>query len=415
MKERTSYSARWCAWQSLQRWEAGGVFAETLVAKAAMENRLSSADRSMLQAIVFGTLRHLGWLRHVCSSLRKGQLEASVKWLVLVGLCQIFVLRLPDHAAVSETVTLAPNRVRGLVNAMLRNAIRNREALEQERETLPLSLRYSTPNWLVKRWIREFGEEETVAMLDWNTQTPVVYARVNTLCPPEPMPESLQPLPGIPGWYRVMGGLPMAELREGRVYVADPATRHCIRLLNPQPGERILDACAAPGGKSAAIIAATGGQVSLLATDMEEHRLEPLRENLQRAGGEDVTVASHDWSTAPLPEWCGVFDGVLLDVPCSNSGVLQRRVDVRWRLCAEEITRLAALQGEILEQGAKALRPGGRLVYSTCSIDREEDHAVVEQFLVRHPEFVLEDEVLILPHREQTDGAYAALLRLRSL
>ena len=195
------------------------------------------------------------------------------------------------------------------------------------------------------------------------------------------------------------------------MYVTDPSTRYCVQLLAPQPGERVLDACAAPGGKSAAMLAATGGDLHLLATDVEEFRLKPLRVNLLRAGGKSVEVAQHDW-TDPCPvEWSGAFDAVLLDVPCSNSGVLQRRVDARWRLSADEITRLAALQLQILESACAAVRPGGRLVYSTCSIDREEDRAVVDAFLSTHKDFTFVKEYLALPHREQADGAYAALLQ----
>ena len=248
-------------------------------------------------------------------------------------------------------------------------------------------------------------------MLCWNSLTPRVYARVNPVNPPAEIPEAWESLPELQGWYRLHGALPLEMLKAGQLYVTDPSTRYCVQLLAPQPGERVLDACAAPGGKSAAMLAATGGDLKLLATDVEEFRLKPLRENLLRAGGKDVQVAQHDW-TQPCPaDWAGEFDAVLLDVPCSNSGVLQRRVDARWRLSAEEITRLAELQLTILEQACVAVRPGGRLVYSTCSIDREEDRAVVEAFLARHKEFSLVRDYLALPHREQADGAYAALLR----
>lgn len=404
-------TVRQLAWKCLLRWSQGGIFAETLVARAAAEHQLAPSDRSLLQAIVYDTLRHLSWLDHIRKTLRPGKLEEKMRWLVLMGLCQLFVLRQAEHAAVSETVRLAPQRVRGVVNGMLRNAARRRAELEADAEKLPLAVRYSTPSWLVKRWLREFGEADTRAMLEWNSLTPPVYARVNPVNPPAEIPESWEPLPQLPQWYRLHGPLPLDALRAGQVYVTDPSTRYCVQLLAPQPGERVLDACAAPGGKSAAMLAAVGGNLELLATDVEEFRLKPLRENLLRAGGRSVQVAQHDW-TRPCPEsWCGAFDAVLLDVPCSNSGVLQRRVDARWRLSEEELTRLAALQLQILEQACAAVRPGGRLVYSTCSIDREEDRAVVEAFLTKHKDFSFVEDYLALPHRELADGAYAALLR----
>lgn len=409
MNEKTS--VRYLAWKCLLRWSQGGIFAETLIARAAAEHKLAHSDRSLLQAIVYDTLRHMRWLDHIRKTLRPGKLEEKMRWLVLMGLCQLFVLRQAEHAAVGETVRLAPQRVRGVVNGMLRNAARRKAEFDAGLAKLPLPVQFSTPSWLVKRWLREFGEAETRAMLEWNSLTPPVYARLNPQNPPAEIPEEWEPLPELPLWYRLHGPLPLEALRAGQLYVTDPSTRYCVQLLAPQPGERVLDACAAPGGKSAAMLAATRGDLHLMATDVEEFRLKPLRENLLRAGGKDVQVAQHDW-TQPCPaEWCGAFDAVLLDVPCSNSGVLQRRVDARWRLSEDEFARLAALQRSILEQACAAVRPGGRLVYSTCSIDREEDRAVVDAFLSSHKDFAFVGEYLALPHREQADGAYAALLR----
>ncbi len=402
-------SPRAAALRCLLRWDKGGIFAETLISRESAG--MSTADRAMLQSIVLGVLRNLRWLCHIRKQLRSSALEDKGHWLVITGLCELLVLNHAEYAVVSETVSLAPSRLRGVVNAMLRNALRRKDEILGERKMLSLGMRYSTPDWLVKRWVRDFGKDDTAALLAWNVQPPPVYARVNPLRPMETPLADADPLPDLPGWYRLRAGVPLAALKAGQVYVADPSTRHCVRLLAPQPGERVLDACAAPGGKSAAIIAATMGQVRLCATDAEQHRLPALLENLQRAGGQDVTVELHDW-THPCPEkWIGAFDAVLLDVPCSNSGVLQRRVDARWRLQEKEIARLAGLQALILEQAAVAVRPGGRLVYSTCSIDNQEDREVVDAFLAEHPEFSLVEDYLALPHVEQADGAYSALLQ----
>lgn len=402
-------NARSLAWKALLRWNRGGVFAETLLARATAEQKLSLSDRGLMQSIVYATLRNLRLLEHLRYTLRPGALEEKMHWLVLAGLCELFILNHAEHAVVSETVKLAPARARGVVNGMLRNAVRRRGEFEAALPSLPPAVRYSMPDWLAARWLREFGEQEATAMMAWNLQTPPVYARLNPLKPMD-IPAAWTPHPGAPGWYCIHGSLPLEALQAGQVYVADPSTRHCIRLLAPQPGEKILDACAAPGGKSAAILAATGGDVQLLATELEPHRLPQLKENLLRVGGQLPEVAQHDWTRPCPPEWRGSFDAVLLDVPCSNSGVLQRRVDARWRMQEEEIARLSALQLQILERAAEAVRPGGRLVYSTCSIDRREDRAVVESFLATHPEFSLKEDYLALPHREQADGAYAALL-----
>ena len=312
-----------------------------------------------------------------------------------------------------ETVELAPKRARGVVNGILRNAIRMRGEFEEELPALQPAVRHSCPHWLAERWVRQFGEETASAIMEWNTREPRLYARVNPLDPPDPIPADWEPLPELPGWFRINGPVPQDEVNAGRAYIADPSTRYSVEMLAPQAGESVLDACAAPGGKSVAMLHAAGRNLALLATDAQEHRLPALRQNLKRAAGREVRVEEFDW-TQPCPEeWRGAYDAVLLDVPCSNTGVLQRRVDARWRLSDAEITRLAALQGQILENASAAVREQGRLVYSTCSIDAEEDTAVVQAFLAAHPEFTLEAEHLALPHIEQADGAYAALLRRR--
>lgn len=403
-------NARRVAVQALLRWEKGNAFAETLVASLARDARLSAPDRALAQAIVYGTLRHLSWLEYMLGELRQAPLDRDLRAMVLAGLCQMFILKQADYAAVSETVALAPARGRGVVNAILREAGRRRERFLRERASLPAPVRYSTPAWLVERWQEQLGPEETLALLAWNETPPAVHARENALRPLEQLPAGLVPEAQLPGWHRVEGPLPLDDVNAGRLYLADPSTRYCIDLLAPRAGENILDACAAPGGKSAAILSATRGEVRLLATDLHEHRLPILRANLERIGAPGIRVAAHDWSQPCPAAWEKTFDAVLLDAPCSNTGVIQRRVDVRWRLSPEEITRLATLQRRLLQQTARAVRPGGRLVYSTCSIDREENRNCVENFLTTHPEWALERDFTALPHRVHADGAYAALL-----
>ncbi len=406
-------SARYIAWSCLIRWSKGGNFAESLIAQETQHAQLSPADRGLVQAIVYTSLRHKSWLEHICRSLRNGTLDADIRWLLVSALAQLFILKMPAYAVVDESVKMAPRPVQGLVNAILRQAGRKQEELLAENETLPLSVQFSTPDWIVRSWVKQFGEEETRALLAWNLQSSPIYARINPLRPMESIPEAWESLDGLDGWYRVKGPLPQESLSKGEVYITDPSTRHCIELLKPQAGERLLDTCAAPGGKSIAMVYATGGDLELLSCDLKEHRLAPLRENILRAGAGKVEVAAHDWTQTPPAAWEGAFDGVLIDLPCSNTGVFQRRVDARWRLTRDEMKRITQLQLAIAHQAAKAVRPGGRLVYSTCSIEAEENQLNVEKFLAEHPDFTLESSYLALPHREQADGAYAALLRRR--
>lgn len=403
-------SSRQTALNCLMRWHEGHSFAETLVDRECSRAQLSPADRHLVQALVFGVLRNRTWLDHVINSLRQGRLDLEMRLILQIGLCQLFLLGMADHAAVYETVNLAPSRLRGLVNAILRNALRREKAILAERENLPLPVLYSTPAWLVERWTQQTDRETTRDLLRWNNTTPRLYVRANPLIPMNGIPASLAPLDRAPSWFSVEGPLPLEDIQAGSLYVADPSTRYAIDLLAPRAGEEILDACAAPGGKAAAIIAATGGKARLTATDLHEHRLPTLQENLDRQGSASVKTAQADWSQPCPPEWERHFDAVLLDVPCSNTGVIQRRVDVRWRVTPAEIRRLAALQKSILENASRAVKPGGRLVYSTCSIDAEEDGLLVRDFLRNHPEWTLKEEKLILPHQEKSDGAYAALL-----
>ncbi len=403
-------SPRQAALLCLKKWDTSHAFAETLIDQQAVQAQLKTSDRNLMQAIVFGVLRNRSWLDYLISKLRKGRLDSPTRLILEMGLCQIFIMQLARHAAVFETVSITPTKARGLVNAILRASLRQEEEIQHERIQLPLHIRYSVPQWIIERWTAAFGREHTIAMLERNNEPPPFHVRRNPLIPMTEDTRSLIPLEFIPGWYSINGPLPVESIQSGALYVADPSTRHAIDLLDPRPGEFVLDACAAPGGKSVSIISRTQGKVHLTATDLHAHRLPVLLENLKNQGGQYVETAQFDWSQDCPPEWEHYFDGVLLDVPCSNTGVMQRRVDVRWRLTPQEITRLAAMQARILDRASKAVKPGGRLVYSTCSIEQEENRQVVDQFLQKHPEFTLKRDHLALPFQEMSDGAYAALL-----
>ena len=244
--------------------------------------------------------------------------------------------------------------------------------------------------------------------MEWNNLPAVTYFRVNPLAP------AAGALPGEParGRARVLSARRSDPRR--RCSPPEPSTSRIpppgIRSIcsTPQPGERILDACAAPGGKAFLIAAALGSAENLVCTDSNEKRLPRLQQNLERLHAGNATIACHDWTQPAPAEWHGTFDGILLDVPCSNTGVIRRRVDVRWRLQAPDIDKIAITQRKILENALPCLKPGGRLVYSTCSIEREENLGQVEAFLADHPELELKAVREALPFRDQTDGAFAA-------
>ena len=409
-----NFHVRQAAVSALRAWAKGHDYAETLIERHAQRRKLSSADRGLLQAILFGVLRHRRLLDHWIGKLRDGKLDAETRDILRVGLCQLLILNLPDHAAVNETVEAGKASVRSLINAVLRRATVARKPLMEEITDLPQPVAHSHPDWLYNRWRAAFGTRNAISMMEWDNLPASTYFRVNPLAPaPETLPG--EPVENAPGFYKLEGSLPTALLAAGSVYIQDPATRHSVELLAPQPGERILDACAAPGGKAFLIAAALGSAENLVCTDSNEKRLPRLEENLERLHAGKASIAVHDWTQPAPAKWHNSFDGILLDVPCSNTGVIRRRVDVRWRLQAPDIDKIAMTQRKILENAIVCLKPGGRIVYSTCSIEHTENLGLVEAFIADHPELELVATRDALPFRDQTDGAFAARIERKSL
>lgn len=402
-----NFHVRQAAVSALRAWAKGHDYAETLIERHAQRRMLSSADRGLLQAILFGVLRHRRLLDHWIGILRQGKLDPETRDVLRVGLCQILILRLPDHAAVNETVEAGKASVRSLINAVLRRAVTSRKRLMEEIDDLPQPVAHSHPDWLFNRWRLAFGTRNAISLMEWDNSPAATFFRVNPLAPAA---ESLpgQPLENIPEFYQLEGSLPTSLLASGTVYIQDPATRHSVDLLAPKPGERVLDACAAPGGKAFLIAAALGGAEGLTCTDSNEKRLPRLQENLERLHAGKASISVHDWTKPAPAEWHGAFDGILLDVPCSNTGVIRRRVDVRWRLQAPDIEKITITQRKILENALPCLKPDGRIIYSTCSIEHEENLGLVEAFLADHPDWQLVSTRDALPFRDDTDGAFAA-------
>ena len=407
-----NFHVRQAAVSALRAWAKGHDYAESLVERHAHRRMLSGADRGLLQAILFGVLRHRRLLDHWLGELREGKLDPETRDVLRVGVCQLLILSLPDHAAVNETVEAGKASVRGLINAVLRRTITSRKKLIEEVADLPPAVAYSHPDWLYNRWKTAFGKSNALALMEWNNQPALTFFRVNPLAAGTPdLPGT--PVTGAPGFYQLDGPLPGALLAAGNVYIQDPATRHAVELLDPQPGERVLDACAAPGGKAFLIAAALGSAASLTCTDSSEKRLPRLRQNLQRLHAGDATITVHDWTQPAPDEWHAAFDAILLDAPCSNTGVIRRRVDVRWRLQAPDIARIARTQRKILDHALPCLKPGGRIVYSTCSLEHEENLGLLEPWLEDHPELEMSAKREALPFRDTTDGAFAARIQRR--
>ncbi len=415
----------------LQQRCASGEFIEDLLEIALQGAQLSPADRALCLEIVYGVVRWQATLDWLIARKTNGREQKSgLQNLLRLGLYQIFWLdRIPNHAAVHETVELAKHNgfgaQAGFVNAILRGYLREADETEKllaELKTTQPAIGWSHPEWLVARWQRRWGAERTAQLMKWNNTPPKTFARVNTLkidagrllgkwrdenveydfVRREQLEENLV--------FELKSYPPLSSLasfRDGWFYIQDPGTLLAVCKLGPQPGETVLDFCAAPGGKTTFIAQLMNNQGRIVAQDISTERLKLVQKNCARLGVTCVeTVLPSTLNSQPSTG----FDRVLVDAPCSNTGVMRRRVDLRWRIQPEEIERLRAAQLALFEQVVSRLKPGGVLVYSTCSLEPEENQEVVKEFLSGHKEFKLEFECELLPFVDNVDGAYVARL-----
>lgn len=411
-------NVRRLAIEVLEAWQKTPRFAADLLDDKTRQAALSGPNAAFLHDIVLTTLRNLSLLDHWVGHLTGGRhLDHRTRWVLRVGLCQLLLLGVPSHAAVNETVATA-GRASGLVNAVLRRAGRELESLLAQRAQLPLAVAYSHPEFLVRRWIKTMGKTKAEALCQWNQEPAPTHIRLNRLH--EEAEERLGKLPGLTAHpteedFFLVNPVPREALKAGICYAQDPSTSIAPKMLGARPGETVLDACAAPGGKTAILAQMMCGEGRLIACDSSPARLTRLRENLTRLRAHQVQIHQHDFlADAPPPFGDLLFDRILLDVPCSNTGVMRRRIDVRWRLTEPEFAELARTQRGIVESTLRYLKPGGSLVYSTCSIDPEENQNLVKAVLADHPELELLESRLIFPPKDQMDGAYAARLVRRS-
>lgn len=396
---------------------------------------LAPADRGLVQELVYGVMRWrttLDWL--IARKTDNRPQKPVLQILLRLGLYQLFFLdRIPDHAAVHESVQMARDlgfgSQSGFINAVLRNCLRDRDTLDRDLQILKDSspdLGYSHPRWLCERWEQRWGRENLRALLDWNNTAPAVFLRVNTLkATPEHLAQALEKegvifTPRSFDWapaewvFELRSHPPLATLKsfqDGLFYVQDPSTLLAVHELAPKPGETILDLCAAPGGKTTLIAQLMENRGTVIAHDNEERRLGLITENCGRLGVNCVKVTSAEELRSTVAP--AAFDRILIDAPCSNTGVMRRRVELRWRVQSAEVERLRAVQLELLRQAAPWLKPGGTLVYSTCSLEPEENTGVVKEFLATTNGFELVRERELAPFKDGTDGAFVATLRKR--
>ena len=414
-------SSRRAAYDALLRWEKSGAFADSIVERR-IRPALQGADADLAVEIFYGAIRWRARLDFVVDHSTFQVKDLTLRCLLRCGLYQLLFLdRVPEYAAVNETVALAPAGLRSLANAFLRSFLRERkiwlQRLESCRTEKP-GVFYSHPAWLIRRWERAFGKDRTRRLLDWNNTIPGVFVRTNTLkSSPEQLKRALQEhrpkAAPHPLAFRIesAGGLFAGDAyRHGWFYAQDPSTLKAVELLDPRPGETVLDPCAAPGGKATYIAQRMGDHGRVVASDLDPERLCLLEENQRRLGCGSIEIVRMN----TLLKTTEAFDRILLDVPCSNTGVLRRRVDLRWKIQREEIRSLAGEQLRLGVQFSRRLKPGGVLVYSTCSLEPEENEQIAERLCKEVPALKLEETWSSFPPESGMDGAFAAKFKMKS-
>ena len=441
--------ARRSAFEILRRVEKESAFASVLL--AALDSNMRQDDRSLCHELVLGVLRRRLWLDRIIEHFgdrRVNKLDFEVRLALEIGLYQLrFLDRIPASAAVNESVNFVRfSRVKsaaGFVNAVLRQATREPDhdpvaAINDPTEKL--SIETSHPRWLIERWVNAFGFDEAAEFARANNQPAPTAFRLTAKALREAgsRQRALNELQAAgaevtasdiaPDSWRVVGGTGVIHklMAEGLSYLQDEASQFLAHLLQVETAHRVLDVTAAPGSK-ATHIAALAPSATVIAGDLHPQRVETMRRLAMKQGAQ-LHPLVHD-ATKPLPFSDQSFDRVLLDAPCSGTGTLRRNPEIRYRLQPEDIDALSSQQLSMLENSARALRVGGRLIYSTCSVEREENEDVIEAFTRTHPDFARVNlggtfssgipgssslHLRTWPHRDGCDGFFVACLERKS-
>lgn len=438
-----SHSARDTALGVLVACRTHGAWADAALKAQLARDRLSPQDAALCSRMVYGVTQNrllLDFYLAAYCSQKPDHLQPPLLDILRLGAYQILFLdKVPDRAAVSEAVELAKRSGRGqaagLVNAVLRKLSQNKNALPpipDRDEAKFLSIRYSHPKWLVKRLLELLGREEAEAFLSADNTAAPLTVQVNPLkTTPEALTAELEalgvrvtPHAWVPGCLELSGTGDLTALepfRAGHFLVQDGAAALAARAAAVTPGQRVLDVCAAPGGKSFGAAFAMEDRGEILACDLHENKLKRIREGAQRLGLTCIRTAAADGREF-RPEWEAAFDTVLVDAPCSGLGIIRKKPDIRYKK-ADDLFTLPVVQQAILDNACRYVKPGGVLVYSTCTILPEENQQITDAFLAQHPDFSREDlslpaqagqtdgQVTLWPHRHDTDGFYICRMR----
>ena len=416
---------------SLIAWEKNGRYANLEVAASLTDSAMSEADRSLYTALVYGVIERVITLDYIIAGLSSRpltEIDREALCALRLGIYQLtFMDRIPPHAAVSESVSTAPARSRGFVNALLRAYLRGgcRYALPEGDPMMRMSVEYSAPVELCAFWCERYGAELTAQLLASTTRNPDVTLRVNPLITtPEEVIGTFEAGEASlcslsPDMVTVKSAAHITEgIRAGKYFVQDPASRLCVRALDPKPGETVIDTCAAPGGKTLSAALDMHNEGRIIACDLHENKLSLIRRTAASLGVSILEVQARD-ARNPDPALLSLADRVLCDAPCSGLGVIGKKPDIKYK-SLDSIRALPGIQYDILCGASMYVRPGGTLVYSTCTLNPDENEKIVSRFLTEHPEFTAVDFDLgpagksadgmrtFYPHTDGCDGFFIA-------
>jgi 16S rRNA (cytosine967-C5)-methyltransferase len=405
---------------------------------------LSRQDRNLCNAIVFGVLRHREYLDFIIKSFSKkpfANLDILVLYILRIALFQlVFLDRIPAFAAINTSIELAKKQTNkgtaGFINAVLRNAEQNHHTLalpDLNKNLLAhICTGHSYPGWLIKRWIRFYGGEKTLALCRSINTIPPITLRVNTLKMQRKSLGALLETQDLgvaytnkspDGIHISSPGKPVTEIEgfsKGLFQIQDEAAQLVSQILNPKPDETVLDACAGLGGKACHLAQLMNNRGKIIAADLESHKLDSLEAEARRLGIGNIRVRQIDLLKATIKDFDRYFDRVLLDAPCSGLGVMRRNPDTKWKRTLKDVLRLCAQQKKMLNAAANLVKPGGILLYAVCSCEPEENEQVITAFLQKRKDYSLDttmegiktaDHFFKTYPEQHMDGFFAARLK----
>lgn len=405
---------REAALKALVLCEKDGAYLNIALRDVLREADMDARDCALATTLAMGVMKNVLFLDNIIENLSTVKLKKLSVWIhniLRIGIySHRFLDRVPVSATVNECVRLARryghSSSAGFVNAVLRKAATSGDFLPEDKGDKYISIKYSLPLWLVEMWKKEGYGEDFFASL--NIDPPVVV-RLNTL-KSDFLGEGFEKIPSLSHGYIYTGGGSVegtSFFKDGIIAVQDGASQMAVCALDIKKGMRVLDLCSAPGGKSGYIAQLLENSGEVISCDIHKHKLELIKQNLSRLGVTCAKVMRND-ATVKKEEFCGAFDRVLADVPCSGLGVLRRKPDIRLNKSPFSNDELVKIQRKILENASCYVKKGGKLVYSTCTVNRSENEDAVREFVENHPEFTLLEERQLLPNKDNTDGFFYA-------